>query len=505
VRVQVRVDLVEVNGDLARTPVRRLGHRDSVKADGAADARVVQRGRADVHDIGKSLVNTILSNNGYTVVDLGKQVPVQTVIDAAREHDATAIGLSALLVSTSKQMPACIGELHASGLEFPVLIGGAAINRTFGYRALYPHGKESDEIYEPGVFYCKDAFEGLAVMDRLVEPEQREQLVADVRAGAAKLREQGEEEVELDFTDDSVRSAARTDAPVPSPPFWGVREIPVDMDELYRHLDTHVLFKLHWGGRGVKGEAWERLLADEFRPRLERMWREQDYLQPRALLGFFPCYAKGNEIVVLDPQDRSSELTRFVCPRQPAGERICLADFFRPAKDDGSPPDELDVLALQAVTVGGEVTELMARLEAEGEFAEQLFVHGLGVQTAEGLAEWLHHEARAMLEIPATQGRRYSWGYPAVPDQSEHRKVDALLDLEQIGMSITDGFAPDPEQSTLALVAHHPQAIYFGTRQGRLTPDGSPDEVIIGSDRDPTMAGALDDDDVDEPALSEGR
>ena len=162
----------------------------------------------DVHDIGKSLVNTILTNNGYTVVDLGKQVPIQTILDAAQEHDATAIGLSALLVSTSKQMPACIQELHAKGLGYPVLIGGAAINRAFSYRALYPGGKESEEIYEPGVFYCKDAFEGLAVMDQLVDDDARAALVEKLHAGARAFREKGEEpEEELDFTDDSVRSA----------------------------------------------------------------------------------------------------------------------------------------------------------------------------------------------------------------------------------------------------------------------------------------------------------
>jgi len=464
----------------------------------------------DVHDIGKSLVNTILTNNGYTVVDLGKQVPIQTILDAAVEHDATAIGLSALLVSTSKQMPACIQELHAKGLRYPVLIGGAAINRAFSYRALFPGGKDSEEMYGPGVFYCKDAFEGLAVMDQLIDEPAHEALVERLRAGAREFREKGDVPVEeLDLSDDSVRSAARTDAPIPTPPYWGVREIPVDLEEVYRHLDTHVLFKLHWGGRGVKGEAWQKLLREDFRPRLERMWREQDYLHPRALLGFFPCYSLGNEIVVLDPEDRTSELTRFVCPRQPKGERICLADFFRPALD-GGPPAELDVIAVQAVTVGAEVTELMARLEAEGEFAEQLFVHGLGVQTAEGLAEWLHYEARRMLDIPLAQGRRYSWGYPAVPDQSEHLKVEKLLELERIGIEITDGYAPEPEQSTLALIAHHPQAIYFGTRQGRLPADGAPDDLIRGSSRDPSLFGELADEDPpdgaveaeDEPALA---
>jgi 5-methyltetrahydrofolate--homocysteine methyltransferase len=268
-----------------------------------------------------------------------------------------------------------------------------------------------------------------------------------------------------------------------------VREIPIDLDEVYSHLDTHVLFKLHWGGKGVKGEAWQELLGENFRPRLQRMWKEQTYLHPRALLGFFPCHALGNEIVVLDPEDRQTELTRFVCPRQPKGDRLCLADFFRPAID-GRAPAELDVIAVQAVTVGSEVTELMTKLEAEGEFAEQLYVHGLGVQTAEGLAEWLHATAREMLGIDAAQGRRYSWGYPAVPEQSEHLKVERLLGLADIGMSITDGYAPEPEQSTLALIAHHPQAIYFGTRQGRLLPNGSPDALIKGSPSDPSLFDA---------------
>jgi 5-methyltetrahydrofolate--homocysteine methyltransferase len=471
----------------------------------------------DVHDIGKSLVNTILTNNGYTVIDLGKQVPIQTILDAAQEHKATAIGLSALLVSTSKQMPACIQELHAKGLEYPVLIGGAAINRAFSYRALYPGGKDSEEQYEPGVFYCKDAFEGLSVMDQLVDSDAHTALVEKLRAGATAFRAKGEAPVEqVNLADDSVRSPARTDVATPTPPFWGVQEIEVDLDEVYRHLDTHVLFKLHWGGRGVKGEAWQTLLREDFRPRLERMWREQTYLHPRALLGFFPCYALGNDIVVLDPEDRATELTRFVCPRQPKGDRICLADFYRPGGTRGpdgwiaEPPAELDTIAVQAVTVGSEVTELMAKLEADGEFAEQLFVHGLGVQTAEGLAEWLHWKVRGMLGIPDTRGRRYSWGYPAVPEQSEHLKVEQLLDLGQIGMKITDGYAPEPEQSTLALVAHHPQAIYFGTRQGRLLPDGSPDDLIRGSSRDPSLFAELDDTDPpdgvveaeDEPALA---
>jgi 5-methyltetrahydrofolate--homocysteine methyltransferase len=438
----------------------------------------------DVHDIGKSLVNTILTNNGYTVIDLGKQVPIETIIEAAVENDADAIGLSALLVSTSKQMPACIQELHQRGLEFPVLIGGAAINRDFGRRTLYPRGKESDEVYEPGVFYCKDAFQGLDTMDALVDQQARDSLIERIRAEAQELRNKP---VVVDTgpptSDASARSSARTDVAIPEPPFFGAREVAVDLDDVFPYLDRHVLFKLHWGGRGVKGEAWRELVEgngeeEGFAPRLERMWREQDYLYPRARLGYFPCNADGNELVVFDPDDPQRELERLTFPRQPRHDRICLADFFRPL-DSG----ERDVVALQGVTVGAEVTNVIERLEREGEFAEQLFVHGLGVQAAEGLAEWLHSQVRDELGIALDQGRRYSWGYPACPDQSEHLKVWRLLDLESIDMSLSDGYAVTPEQSTVAIIAHHPQAVYFGMKSGFIPEDESPDELIAGTER----------------------
>jgi 5-methyltetrahydrofolate--homocysteine methyltransferase len=243
-----------------------------------------------------------------------------------------------------------------------------------------------------------------------------------------------------------------------------------------------VLFKLHWGGRGVKGEEWERLVSEDFQPRLERMWAEQGYLRPRAKLGYFPCNADGNELVVFDPADPSQELERLSFPRQPKHDRICLSDFFRPI-DAGPHPPERDVVALQGVTVGPEVTDLMAQLERDGEFAEQLFTHGLGVQSAEGLAEWLHSEARRGLGIELDQGRRYSWGYPACPDQSEHEKVWRLLGLEDIGMYLSDGFAVMPEQSTVAIIAHHPQAVYFGMKSGFIPAEKAPDDLIAGTER----------------------
>src|SRR5436305_886115 len=473
----------------------------------------------DVHDIGKSLVNTILTNNGYSVVDLGKQVPISNILDAAVEHDATAIGLSALLVSTSKQMPLAVQELHERGLRYPVLIGGAAINRDFGRRTLYPRGAESDEVYEPGVFYCKDAFAGLAVMDQLIDESAREGLVAKFRDEAAELR--AKPAVRDDAppqTDASVRSAARTDVPIPEPPFWGVREVDVDLDQVFPYLDRHVLFKLHWGGRGKKGEEWRRIAEgdgeeERFAPRLERMWREQDWLEPRALLGYFPCNADGNELILWDPDAPGErELERLTFPRQPRHDRICLADFYRPLASGSQ-----DVVEIQAVTAGEEVTELMARLEREGEFAEQLFVHGLGVQTAEGMAEWLHARARADLRIAPAQGRRYSWGYPACPEQSEHEKVFRLLDAPSIGLRLSGGYAVEPEQSTLAIIAHHPQAVYFGMKSGFLpkTDKQARDELIAGTEKDPAKLSDLPDTDPaldgsgdaaaseDEPALAE--
>jgi 5-methyltetrahydrofolate--homocysteine methyltransferase len=225
------------------------------------------------------------------------------------------------------------------------------------------------------------------------------------------------------------------------------------------------------------------------------MWREQRYLHPRALLGYFPCNSDGNELIIWDPESDPTtrrELERLVFPRQPGHDRICVADFYRPLSSA-----QTDVVALQAVTVGDEVTELMAELEAEGEYAEQLFTHGLGVQTAEGMAEWLHARVRRELGITNDQGKRYSWGYPACPDQSEHEKVFRLLDAPSIGLRLSGGFALEPEQSTLAIIAHHPQAVYFGMKSGFLPKGGqrASDELIAGTGKDPAYLAELADHD----------
>ena len=418
----------------------------------------------DVHDIGKNLVNTILTNNGYTVYDLGKQVPVNVIIDKAIEVEADAIGLSALLVSTSKQMPLCVQELDHRGLRLPVLIGGAAINRAYGYRTLY---LEDGRPYPAGVFYCRDAFDGLETMDRLSDEAQRETVVQELLASAEGHRRSGtpgRSAAETPGASAAARSSVRADVPVPKPPFWGTRVLDrIDLREVFACLDLNTLFRLHWGGK-VHGEEFERLVREEFRPRLARLEEQavrEGWLQPRAVYGYFRCYAEGNDLVVLsDDTSIADERARFRLPRRPDRDRVSLADYWRP-KESG----ELDVVAFQIVTVGGGASELVERLQAAGEYADMLFVHGLSVQTAEATAEYVHRQIRRELGLAPDQGRRYSWGYPACPDLEQHRLVlDLLPQAAALDVSLTAAWQWVPEQTTAAVVAHHPEAKYFSTR-----------------------------------------
>lgn len=412
----------------------------------------------DVHDIGKNLVNTILTNNGYTVHDLGKQVPVNRIIEKAIETKATAIGLSALLVSTSKQMPLAVQELHRLGMEFPVIIGGAAINRAYAQRTLFV---SDGEPYAPGVFYAKDAFEGLSLMDQLSDPERRSELVAATIAQAQTgMDRPGREAFSVPVeASETTRSATSLVNP-PRPPFWGVREMTdVRLADVWPHLDQKTLFRLHWGGKGVRDEAWERLQEDDFAPRLLRMQAEAEregWLQPRVRYGFFPANGEGNDLVIFDPTEPDREIGRFNFPRQPRRDRLCLADYFLPMESG-----KRDVAAFQMVTVGEPATLRSEELQASGEYAESFFSHGLSVQSAEGLAEYAHQRIRRELGIGEEQGKRYSWGYPSCPDLRQHLIVDQLLDLGSIGVRVTEGFQFEPEQSTAALVVSHPEARYY--------------------------------------------
>jgi 5-methyltetrahydrofolate--homocysteine methyltransferase len=420
----------------------------------------------DVHDIGKNLVKTILSNNGYTVVDLGKQVPAETIITKAVEVNADAIGLSALLVNTSKQMPLIINELHRRGLKFPVLVGGAAINRRFGWRILYT---EDDVLYEPGVFYCKDAFEGLSVMDALVEPQARQALLERLHSEAG--HEMDRPVSQRRESQPRRRSKTSPAEFIPKPPIWGprlVRQMPLEM--IFQYLFKNELFRLSWGAKNAHGEEWERLQA-EFESRLERMQRQalrEGWLEPQAVYGYWPAQTVGDDLLLYDPASVEAgtplEITRFAFPRQSYGDYLSLADYFVSVESG-----LMDVVALQVVSVGQQATERFERLQHEGDYAEAYFTHGLAVQTAEATAEYLHRHIRRELGIPQDQGKRYSWGYPAIPELADHRKVFDLLPAERdLGMSLTAAYQLVPEQSTAAIIVHHPDAKYFSVGESRV-------------------------------------
>ncbi len=420
----------------------------------------------DVHDIGKNLVKTILSNNGYTVVDLGKQVPAETIITRAIEENADAIGLSALLVSTSKQMPLIVNELHRRGLKFPVLVGGAAINQRFGRRILQT---ESGEYYAPGVYYCKDAFEGLSTMDALADPDKRNALYS-------KMIKEAEFELGQTMSTQSSNSSqiTRTVKPVaeiPVPPYWGVRVVQnMPLEIVFKHLSLNELFRLSWGAKNSHGEEWVKLKKD-YETRLEWMQKEalaEGWLKPQGLYGYWPAQADGDHLVVYDPaslqSSKPTELTRFSFPRQYSGERLCLADYFA---ETGS--GKMDTVALQIVTVGEAATQRFDRLQAAHDYTEAYFSHGLAVQTAEAAADFLHRHIRKELGLAAEQGKRYSWGYPSLPELEDHQKVFELLPARQeLGMNLTSAYQLVPEQSTAAIILHHPDARYFNIGETRL-------------------------------------
>jgi 5-methyltetrahydrofolate--homocysteine methyltransferase len=370
--------------------------------------------------------------------------------------------------STSKQMPICVQELDKRGLTFPVLIGGAAINRRFGRRALFVDGERA---YAPGVFYCKDAFEGLETMETLIQPDERSKFVARVLDEARSdvflhtqvgkdVRSAGESE---------TRSAVRPDAPVPAAPFLGTRVLrDIPLDEVLALLDLDELFRLQWGARG-SGPQYQETVEREFRPTLARLSEQgarEGWLRPQAVYGYFPVNAIGNELIVYDPAAYGSdagslrEIARLRFPRQDGRERLCLADYFR-AADDGT----VDVAVFQLVTIGDAATRRFDELQAAGEYSEAFYLHGLAVEAAESVAEWLHRRVRRELGLPEEQGKRYSWGYPACPDLEDHATIFRLLPAEQaLGMTLTEAYQLIPEQSTAAMIVHHPEAKYYAVR-----------------------------------------
>ncbi len=421
----------------------------------------------DVHDIGKNLVNTILTNNGYTVYDLGKQVPMNTILEKAVEVEADAIGLSALLVSTSKQMPICVSEQDSRKLDIPIVVGGAAINRDFSRRIGFLDGGE--RYFEPGVFYAKDAFEGLDIMDRLTsEPQRRGAFTTQIRSEAERARDLAKTAAAPAVASGRTGRDHLSQVAAPRAPFFGSRTLEaIAPAELWQHFDLKSLYRLSWGAANSKGDEFERLKRDEFEPRLRRYEAQAEReasITPRVVYGYFPAAGLDDDVIVYDPQDATREIGRFAFTRQLGGEHLCLADYLREPEAGRAS----DVIALQVVTIGREISHAIDRLQASGDYSESYFLHGFSVQSAEALAEHTHRRVRRELGLGDDRGKRYSWGYGACPDLSQHALVWELLGVEAaLGVELTEAFQMVPEQSTAALIMHHPQATYFNAAATR--------------------------------------
>lgn len=417
----------------------------------------------DVHDIGKNLVKTILANNGYTVIDLGKQVPAETIITESVKANATAIGLSALLVSTSKQMPLIVNEMQRRGHKIPILVGGAAINRRFGRRILFT---EDGEAYEPGVFYCKDAFEGLDTMDALIDPNRKPAMLEQLRKDADM--EMGRASQTPDHRKTEGTRSNIVPAPIAVPAKLGqriVKDMPLEM--VLKHLNMNELYRLSWGAKNSHGAEWEKLKKD-FDARLAKMTKDalkDGWLKPQAVYGYFACQADGDSLIIYDNAESKKEIERFHFPRQPYDDHLALSDYYASVESG-----QMDVVALQVVTVGQEATEKFEKLQAANDYTEAYFIHGLAVQTAEATANYLHEHIRRELGLAEEQGKRYSWGYPAIPELEDHFKVFKLLPAveSELGMSLATSGQLIPEQSTAAIIVHHKEAKYYSVGESRV-------------------------------------
>jgi 5-methyltetrahydrofolate--homocysteine methyltransferase len=425
--------------------------------------------KGDVHDIGKNLVDIILTNNGYDVVNLGIKVGIAEMLKAAEEHKADAIGMSGLLVKSTLIMRENLQELNDRGLaHIPVILGGAALTRTYVERDLR-------QVYEGRVFYGKDAFEGLNTMDRLVELlRSGEEDPTFGRELGGRTLPPRKSQIEAVAVADRPRRSPEVveDNPVFTPPFLGTRVAKgIALDDIAGYLNLTALFRNQWGYRPEKGEddgAFKNRIRSVLRQELD-LAKARDLLIPQVAWGYFAANAEGDDLVLWTDETRGAELQRFTFPRQNKEPWLCIADFFRPAESG-----QLDYAAFQLVTMGPAVSEAAGVLFREDRYSEYLRLHGLGVEMAEALAEYWHRRIREEwgfadedgpnligLFRQQYRGGRYSWGYPACPDLEDNAKVVDLLGGHQIGVVVSDGFQLHPEQTTDAIICHHPRAKYF--------------------------------------------
>ncbi|HEX6253937.1 MAG TPA: dihydropteroate synthase [Nitrososphaera sp.] len=419
-----------------------------IKQEGVSKGKlVICTVYGDVHDIGKNLVKTILVNNGYTVYDLGKQVPLQKILEKISEVNADAVGLSALLVSTSKQMQYFVEHARQNGMNMPVLCGGAAINSNYINRVAKEGG-----IYSPGVFYCKTAFDGLKVMNRLMSPD-REQFVNEWQQKLEKWDERHQPAMAVEQSQIPHSSIKPVEPPIPRHINRPTRLEPfrIDLNEVWKYINKKSLFVLQWGIRG-KGAS------DQDPEKLFKRWKDrvlsEELFEPHAVYGFYKCHnltpeQGGNGRLAIDLPDGKQAVFEF--PRSSKEKHLCLADYF----------GENDIVALQAVTVGNKVTEIIDLWNRQDRYADAYYLHGLAVETAEAMAELINAKIRDELKIGQNRGLRYSWGYPSCPDISQHHLVWKILEPEKSGMTLTESGQIVPDQSTAAIIVHHPEAEYF--------------------------------------------
>lgn len=396
----------------------------------------------DVHDIGKNLVKTIFSNNGYTVYDLGKQVPIQQIIDKIKEVQADAVGLSALLVSTSKQMQFFIEKAKELDLKIPALCGGAAINSDYINRIA-----KADEVYREGVFYCKTAFDGLNVMNKLRSPE-RDKFIHEWNTKISKFDEKKTTGVKTDIASlvSKIKPASPPIAPHLDTPII-LTPSEIDLEEVWRYLNKKSLFVLSWG---IRGKSASKMIGDPEALLLE--WKkkviDEALFSPSVVYSYFRCNNQGNRLVV---ESKKQGEVAFEFPRSSKPKHLCITDYF----------GKQDIVAFQVVTVGQKTVSKIEELNSNNNYTDAYYLHGLAVETAEALAEWVHHRIRSELSIDKNRGLRYSWGYPSCPDTMQHYLVWKLIDPTSCGIGLTSAGQITPEYSTAAVVVHHPDAEYF--------------------------------------------
>jgi len=464
---EMQLPFVLQSAEVMKTAVAMLEPFMEKTGDEGRGTMLLATVRGDVHDIGKNLVDIILTNNGYRVVNLGIKQTVNQIIDGALDSNADAIGMSGLLVKSTVIMKENLQELTARGLDqkWPIVLGGAALTRAYVEQDLA-------SMFPGEVRYARDAFEGLRLMDAIMAVKR-----GDEGAALPALRERRVANTRVKTEDapiDTRRSDVASDNSIPNPPFFGSRVIKgIQLSDYAGMLDERALFVGQWGLKGNRGE-YETMVEEEGRPRLRALINEvqsKGWLNAAVVYGYFPCYSEGNDLVIVhhEGEHKGKERTRFTFPRQTRDRRLCISDFFA-SKESG----KTDVVAFHVVTMGSTVSEAAAQLFADNNYREYLELHGLSVQLTEALAEHWHARMREELHVKSEdstdlqgildqgyRGSRYSFGYPACPDLEQQVQLCELLDPSRIGVELSEEFQLHPEQSTSAIIVHHPDAKYF--------------------------------------------